>query len=142
MSGDLRMSVVGGDLLAQLEDGQTDGDDEGEEGQLEGVPGLQSQDTEGEWHQGHRFKEHEHQDGDEDLLQFGFTCCKTTKRLLSFGVGWLGGWLTFLYAVAEVDFEVDFVVVQVSGGQSDGTDGGQFECGIVALDVLFNVVLN
>lgn len=55
-------------LLAQLEDSQGDGDDEREEGQLEGVPCLQSKNTDRQWDEGHGFKEHEHEDWDDDLL--------------------------------------------------------------------------
>jgi hypothetical protein len=60
---------VGGDLLAQLEDGQSHGDDEREEAELERVPGLEPEHADGQGHQGHGLQQHEHQDGDDDLLQ-------------------------------------------------------------------------
>jgi hypothetical protein len=60
---------VGGDLLAQLEDGESHGDDEREEAELERVPGLEAEHADGQGHQGHGLQQDEHQDGDDDLLQ-------------------------------------------------------------------------
>lgn len=88
MGGQLRMMVVGGDLrikiiiltcildgddafgylLAQLEDGQRDGDDEREEGQLQRIEGLQTEHAERQWNQGDGLQQDEHHDWDDDLL--------------------------------------------------------------------------
>lgn len=66
---------VGGDLLAQLEDGESHGDDEREEAELESVPGLKPEHTDGQGHQSHGLQEDEHQDGDDDLLQLSLAGC-------------------------------------------------------------------
>lgn len=64
----------------QLEDGQTDGDDEREERQLQGVPGLQAQHTDGERDQGEGLEHDEHHDGHEDLLELMAFACGKRKR--------------------------------------------------------------
>lgn len=58
-----------GGFLHQLEDGQSDGDDEREEGQLQGVPGLQAQHSDGERDQRQSLEHDEHHDRHEDFLQ-------------------------------------------------------------------------
>lgn len=73
MSGDLRGCVISSDFLAQLEDGESDGHNEGEERELKSVPGFQTQDTESQRDEGDGLEEDEDQDGNEDLLQLGFT---------------------------------------------------------------------
>lgn len=58
-----------GQFLAQLENGQPHGYDEGEETQLKRVPRLQAQGADKQRNQRHGFQQHEHHDGDDDLLQ-------------------------------------------------------------------------
>lgn len=112
-------------LLAQLEDGQSNGDDEREEGQLEGVPGLQSQDTESHWDQSHGLQKDEHHDWDDDLLQLG---------LAGFDGAASGGFW-------EADGQAQFFVVDVAGRHGDlGVGNWQLEGDIVALQVLFDIV--
>ena len=102
-------------LLAQGEDGQSGGGDEGEEGQLEGVPGLQSQDSQSQGDQSHGLQEHEHHDGDEDLLQLGLAGLHSAA----------GG--------SEVDLEVHLVGLG-GGGVGDGGIGGRdLELNVAAL---------
>lgn len=72
-----------GRFLHQLEDGQPDGDDEREERQLQGVPGLQAQHSDGERDQGEGFEHDEHHDRHEDLLQLMTFACETTGGLRS-----------------------------------------------------------
>lgn len=67
-----------GGLLDQLEDGQSDGYDEREERQLQGVPGFQAQHTDGERDQGQSLEHDEHHDGHEDLLELVPFACKLT----------------------------------------------------------------
>lgn len=66
-------------LLAQLEDGQRDGDDEREEGQLQRVEGLQTEHAERQWNQGDGLQQDEHHDWDDDLLQLGFASWSREK---------------------------------------------------------------
>lgn len=73
MGSNLWSRVISGDLLAQLEDGKSNGHYEGEERKLKSVPGLQTQDTKSQRNQGDGLEEDEDQDRDENLLQFGFT---------------------------------------------------------------------
>jgi len=78
--------VVGGQrwwrfrsLLYQLEDGQSDGDDEREERQLQGVPRLQTQHTDGEWDECECLEHDEHHDGHKDFLKLvSFACGNET----------------------------------------------------------------
>lgn len=77
-----RRRRVAGDLLEQLEHGQADGDEEGEEAELESVPGLESQDAESQRDQSHGLEQHEHQDGDQDLLQLVLAACGHARRTL------------------------------------------------------------
>lgn len=79
-----------------MEDGETDGDDEREERQLQRVEGFDAQDAEAEGHEGDGLQQNESQNWDCDFLQFGF------PRLAG-GVG-----------VVELDLEVDLVVVEVA----------------------------
>jgi len=80
--------VVGGQrwrrfrgLLHQLEDGQPDGDDEREERQLQRVPGLQAQHSDGQRDQRQSLEHDEHHDRHEDLLQLvAFACGEHTVR--------------------------------------------------------------
>lgn len=88
--------AVGGDFLAQLEDGHTDGHDEAEEGELQGVPGLQAEHADREGDQGHRLEEDEHEDRYDDLLQLG-------PASLVDGT-----------ALAELDVEGELIVVNVA----------------------------
>lgn len=71
MSGQRCGVTVGGDLLAQLEDGQTDGHDEAEEGQLQGVPRLKAKHSNGQWDQRHGLEQNKHEDRDDHLLELG-----------------------------------------------------------------------
>lgn len=73
---------VTGDLLEQLEHRQTDGDEEGEEAELESVPGLESQDAESQRDQSHGLEQHKHQDGDQDLLQLVLAACEHVREAL------------------------------------------------------------
>lgn len=73
---------VTGDLLEQLEHRQTDGDEEGEEAELESVPGLESQDAESQRDQSHGLEQNEHQDGDQDLLQLVLAACGHVREAL------------------------------------------------------------
>lgn len=75
MGSDLGRRVVSRDLLAQLEDGESDGHYEGEERELKSVPGFKTQDTESQRDEGDGLEKDEHQDGDENFLQLGFTSC-------------------------------------------------------------------
>lgn len=67
--GDLRGGSIGSDLLAQLENGQTDGDDEGEKAELKGIPCLETEYTDSQRNQGHCLQQNEHHQRDQDLLQ-------------------------------------------------------------------------
>lgn len=80
--GAVDAGVVGGQrwwglrsLLDQLEDGQTDGYDEREEGQLQGVPRLQTEYSDGERDERERLEHDENHDGHEDLLQLMTFAC-------------------------------------------------------------------
>lgn len=90
-------------LLAKLEDGQGDGNHEGEEGQLQRVPGLQTKDTNGQGDEGHSLEEHEHQDGDNDLLELSLAG-------LTDGAG------TFL---VELNVQGQLIIVKVPRAHSD-----------------------
>jgi hypothetical protein len=81
---DLRRSMFRSYLLAQLEHRQTHSHQEGEERQLERVPGFETQDSKSQRHQSHRFQKHEDQDRHHDLLQLGFA---TWNHNLDFGLG-------------------------------------------------------
>lgn len=59
MGADLGMSVVSSYFLAQLEDRQSNGYHEREEGELKGVPSLQPQNSKGERDQRHCLEEDE-----------------------------------------------------------------------------------
>jgi hypothetical protein len=105
-------------LSAQLEDGQTNGDDEREEGQLQGVPGLQTEHTESHWHQCHRFQQNENQDWDEDFLQFRF--------------------FASFFGRLEGHLDVQFVVGDVAWRDGHfGAGHWQFDGDIVTLEVVF-----
>lgn len=111
-------------LLAQLEDGEGDRDDEREERQLERVPGLQSKDSQGEGHQGNDLQQDEHQDGDDDLLQLG--------------LAWLDSWSPGLIS-GEVDVDVKFFVIEAAGRYGDlGSGDGELESDIVTLEVFLD----
>lgn len=75
--GSRRRPVTAGDLLEQLEHGEADGDQEGEEAELQSVPGLESQHTDGQRDQSHCLKKDEDQDGHEDLLQLVLAACNS-----------------------------------------------------------------
>jgi len=64
--------AIGGDLLAQLENGHTDRHDEAEERKLQRVPGLQAEHADGQRDQRHRLQQYEYEDGNDDFLQLGF----------------------------------------------------------------------
>ena len=113
MGGDRCGVAVGGDLLAELEDGQADGDDEREEGELQGVPGLQTEHTDGQGDEGHSLEQDEDQDGDDDLLELGLAG-------LSNGA-----------ALAELDVEAHLVVLEVARADLDGGFERQLEGHIV-----------
>lgn len=70
---DRRNVAISGDLLAQLEDGHADRHDEAEERQLQRVPGFQAEHADRQRYQRHRFQQDEHEDGNDDFLQLGFT---------------------------------------------------------------------
>lgn len=112
-------------LLAQLEDGQSDGDNEREEGELKRVPGLQTEDTDGQGDQGHSLQQHEHQDRDDDLLKLGFT-------------GFADGAGTFL---VELDVKAQFVIVEVPWAHGHfGVSDWQLEGDVMRLDVVLYAV--
>lgn len=112
-------------LLAELEDGQRDGDHEGEEGQLQSVPGLQTEDTDGERDEGHGLEEDEHQDGDDDLLELSLAG-------LADGAGTL---------LVELNVQGQLIIVEVPGAHSDlSVDDWQLEGNIVGLDEVLNAV--
>lgn len=122
MSRERSTVAVGGDFLAELEDGHSDGDDEAEEGELEGVPGLETEDTDGERDESHGLEQDEDEDGDDDLLQLGFAGLLDAATL------------------AKLDVESELIVVDVPGAHLHGRLHGQLEGdvmgGQVALDVL------
>jgi len=70
--GDGGDMAIGGDLLAQLEDGHADRHDEAEERELQRVPGFQTEYADRQRDQRHRLQQHEHEDGNDDFLQLGF----------------------------------------------------------------------
>ena len=112
-------------LFAKLEDGQSDGNHEGEEGQLQRVPGLQTEDTDGQGDKGHSLEEHEHQDGDDDLLELGLT-------------GLTNGACALL---VELNIHGQLIIVKVPRADSDlGVSDGQHEGHIVRLDEVLNAV--
>jgi len=78
--------AIGSDLLAQLEDGHADRHDEAEERELQRVPGLQAEHADGQWDQRHRFQQHEHENGNDDLLQFGFASLVDSTTLAELDV--------------------------------------------------------
>lgn len=87
---------------------------------MECVPGFQTQDSEGEWYQSHGFQENEDQDGDEDLLQFGF-----------FATGFVG----------ELDVHIQFIVIEIAWADGDfGSSNWELEGDIVGLDVILDGV--
>lgn len=103
-------------LLAQLEDGQASGGDEGEERELKGVPGLETQHAQSQRDQGHGLQEDEHHDGDKDLLQLGLAGLNGTA----------GG--------SKVNLEVHLVSLH-GGCVGDGGIGGRnLEFDVAALD--------
>lgn len=66
------MCIVYRCLFAQLKDCQSNGDNKGEERQLEGVESLQTEDAECQWNEGDGLQQNEHHNGDDDFLQFRF----------------------------------------------------------------------
>jgi hypothetical protein len=66
-------------LLAQLENGERESGDEGEERELKCIPSLKSENSERKWDQSHGFQENEDEEGDEEFLQLRFTSCKRRK---------------------------------------------------------------
>lgn len=69
-----RCSVsIGGNFFAELKDGHANGHNEAEERELQGVPGLQTEHTDGQRNQSHRLQQDEHEDRDDDFLQLGST---------------------------------------------------------------------
>lgn len=56
-------------LLAQLEDGEGESSDEGEERQLQSIPGFKSEHSQSERDQSHGFQENEDEEGNEKFLQ-------------------------------------------------------------------------
>lgn len=109
--------AIGSDLLAKLEDGQADGDDEAEERQLQGVPSLETEDSDGQRNEGHGLEEDEHEDRYDDLLELGLA-------------GLNGATL------AEFDVEGQFLVVDVAGGHFDGRVQRKLEGHVVGSYVL------
>lgn len=59
-------------LLAELENGQSCWDDEGEEGQLESVPSLNAENSKSHWNESDGLQEDEYNDGDDDFPKFRF----------------------------------------------------------------------
>lgn len=74
---------IGGNLLAQLEDGERDGDDEGEEGQLKSVPCFETQHADGQRHQGHCLEEDEDHNGDQDLADLVLLACQNSSNYVT-----------------------------------------------------------
>lgn len=85
---------------------------------MECVPGFETQDAEGEWYQSHGFQEDEDQDGDEDLLQFGFAT--------SF--------------ISELDVDVQFFFVEIAWADGDFSSNWEFEGDVVGLHVILDGV--
>lgn len=68
---DGRRMWISGDLFAELENGHTDGHDEAEESELQGIPGLQAKYTDGQGDQSYCLQEDEHENRYNDFLQLG-----------------------------------------------------------------------
>lgn len=62
VGGNRRRCVIRSQFLAQLEDGQTHGNYERKEGQLQRIPSLQTEDTERQWDQCDGLEEDENKD--------------------------------------------------------------------------------
>lgn len=93
---------------------------------MKGVPGFETEDSKGKRYQSHSLQKDEHQDGDDDLLQFGFA------RFDSIAAA------TF---IGELDVDVQFFVFEVSGADGDfSSTDWQFESDIVRLQVALDGV--
>lgn len=112
-------------LLAQLEDGQSNGDNEWEEGQLQRVPGFQTQNTNSQRDKSHGFQENEHQDWHDDFLELSFTS--------------FANWAcTFL---VEFDIECQLIIFEVPGADCDlCVSDRELEGHVMGLDVVFDVI--
>lgn len=99
---DGRSMGIGGNLLAELENGHTDGHDKAEERELQSIPGLQAKYTDGQGNQSHRLQENEHENRDDDLLQLG-------PASLIDGT-----------ALAELDIEGELIVLDVARAHLHG----------------------
>lgn len=127
LSFDFKKSEVRAYLLAQLEDGQTDGHDEREERQLQRVPGLQSEDSERHRDQGHGLQQDEHHDRDDDLLQLG--------------LAGFDGAASSVGGLRESDGQGELLVVDVAGRNGNlGVRYRKLEGDIVTLQVLLDGV--
>lgn len=121
----LQRDIIRSYLLAKLEDCESNGNDEREEGQLKCVPSLQSEDADSQGDEGHSLEEHEHQDGHDDLLELGLT-----------GLANRAG--TFL---VELDVQAEFVVFQIPRAHGHFRVGdGQLEGDVVGADVVLHAV--
>lgn len=112
-------------LLAELEDGQSDGHHEREERQLEGVPGLQSKDTDSQGDEGHGLEQHEYEDRDDDLLELSLTSLAD-------------GPSSFL---VELNVQAQFVLIEVPGADGDfSVSNRQLEGHVVGLNEVLDGV--
>lgn len=108
-----------------MEDGQSYGDHEGEERQLESVPGLQTEDTDSQRDESHCLEENEDQDGDNDLLELSLAS-------LSDGASAI---------LVELDVQTELIMVQVPGADGDlSVSDGQLEADVVGLDEVLDAV--
>lgn len=112
--------AVSCNLLAQLEDGQSNRDDEAEEGQLKGVPCLETEHTNGQWDQSHRLQQDKDHDGDDDFLQFGPS-------------GFFDG-----SSLAELEVEAQLVVFDVSSADFDSSVERHFEGHVVGNKIILH----
>lgn len=117
-----RAMSFGGNLFAQLEDGHADRHDEAEERELQGIPGLQTEHTDGQWDQSHRFQQDEHEDGDDDFFQLR-------------SAGLVDG-----AALAELDVEGDLIVLDVARAHLHSGVKRQLEGHIVRGQVVLHPV--
>jgi len=99
---DGRRMRISGDLFAELENGHTDGHDKAEEGELQGIPGLQAKYTDGQGDQSYRLQEDEHENRDDDLLQLG-------------PAGLIDG-----AALTELNVEGEFIVLDIARAHLHG----------------------
>lgn len=81
---------------AKLENGQTNWDDEWEEWELKSIECFDTKDTKTQWDKCYHFQQNECQNWYGNFLQFGFS------------------W--FAWGIVEFDFEVNFIVMQVTWG--------------------------